>query len=208
MISLVTLVGLLAAFCTTVSYVPQLKKVWQTRSTEDISLKMRPSSQSASQTDEPDDAKSISWVDDDATDRDRRMSDPVPEDFSITIPVTLRRRGVETKLIIEPPDGGLRLDPDPTLIKLMAQAHQWREDILAARFPTMRSLAKAYDKDERHIARLIPLAFLAPTIVEAIIAGSQPADLVAQDLITLRELPAAWNAQRAMLGFVLPQSPR
>ena len=40
MISLVTLVGLLAAVCTTVSYVPQLKKVWQTRSTEDISLKM------------------------------------------------------------------------------------------------------------------------------------------------------------------------
>jgi MtN3 and saliva related transmembrane protein len=40
MISLVTVVGLLAALCTTVSYVPQLKKVWQTRSTEDISLKM------------------------------------------------------------------------------------------------------------------------------------------------------------------------
>ena len=72
----------------------------------------------------------------------------------------------------------------------------------------MRSLAKAYDKDERRIARLIPLAFLAPTIVEAIIAGSQPADLVAQDLIMLRELPAEWNTQRAMLGFVLPQSPR
>jgi MtN3 and saliva related transmembrane protein len=39
-ISLTTLVGLLAAVCTTVSYIPQLHKVWQTRSTEDISLKM------------------------------------------------------------------------------------------------------------------------------------------------------------------------
>jgi MtN3 and saliva related transmembrane protein len=38
--SLVTLIGLAAAFCTTVSYVPQLKKIWQTNETADISLKM------------------------------------------------------------------------------------------------------------------------------------------------------------------------
>jgi MtN3 and saliva related transmembrane protein len=40
MISFTTIIGLAAAFCTTVSYIPQLKKVWQTRQTEDISLKM------------------------------------------------------------------------------------------------------------------------------------------------------------------------
>ncbi|MEA2929634.1 MAG: MtN3 and saliva related transrane protein [Hyphomicrobiales bacterium] len=36
----VTLIGLVAAFCTTVSYIPQLKKIWVTGETEDISLKM------------------------------------------------------------------------------------------------------------------------------------------------------------------------
>lgn len=36
----VTLVGLVAAFCTTVSYVPQLRKCWSTGSTQDISLRM------------------------------------------------------------------------------------------------------------------------------------------------------------------------
>ena len=40
MISFTTIIGLAAAFCTTVSYIPQLKKVWLTRQTEDISLKM------------------------------------------------------------------------------------------------------------------------------------------------------------------------
>jgi MtN3 and saliva related transmembrane protein len=40
MISFVTIVGLAAAFCTTVSYIPQLKKVWQSGETKDISLKM------------------------------------------------------------------------------------------------------------------------------------------------------------------------
>jgi len=38
--SLITLIGLVAAFCTTISYIPQLKKIWATGETEDISLKM------------------------------------------------------------------------------------------------------------------------------------------------------------------------
>ena len=40
MVSLATVIGLMAAFCTTLSYIPQLKKCWETGSTEDISLKM------------------------------------------------------------------------------------------------------------------------------------------------------------------------
>jgi MtN3 and saliva related transmembrane protein len=32
-------IGLLAAFCTTVSYVPQLMKCWKTGKTDDLSLK-------------------------------------------------------------------------------------------------------------------------------------------------------------------------
>jgi MtN3 and saliva related transmembrane protein len=35
-----TLVGLVAAFCTTASYYPQLKKCWVTGSAGDLSLKM------------------------------------------------------------------------------------------------------------------------------------------------------------------------
>ena len=35
-----TAVGLFAAFCTTVSYFPQLKKCWETGSAGDLSLKM------------------------------------------------------------------------------------------------------------------------------------------------------------------------
>jgi MtN3 and saliva related transmembrane protein len=35
-----TLIGLAAAFCTTISYYPQLKKCWETGSAGDLSLKM------------------------------------------------------------------------------------------------------------------------------------------------------------------------
>jgi MtN3 and saliva related transmembrane protein len=35
-----TAIGFVAAFCTTVSYVPQVRKSWETGSTGDLSLKM------------------------------------------------------------------------------------------------------------------------------------------------------------------------
>jgi MtN3 and saliva related transmembrane protein len=40
LIDFTTLIGLLAAFCTTVSYYPQLKKCWTTGSAGDLSLTM------------------------------------------------------------------------------------------------------------------------------------------------------------------------
>jgi MtN3 and saliva related transmembrane protein len=38
--NLTTLIGLMAALCTTASYIPQLKKCWETGSAGDLSLKM------------------------------------------------------------------------------------------------------------------------------------------------------------------------
>ena len=40
MFSIETLIGFVAAFCTTLSYVPQVRKCWRTHSTGDLSLKM------------------------------------------------------------------------------------------------------------------------------------------------------------------------
>ena len=36
----VTLLGLAAAFCTTIAYLPQVLQAWRTRSTKDLSLPM------------------------------------------------------------------------------------------------------------------------------------------------------------------------
>jgi len=38
--TLETLIGAAAAFCTTVSYIPQLRKCWETGETGDLSLRM------------------------------------------------------------------------------------------------------------------------------------------------------------------------
>jgi MtN3 and saliva related transmembrane protein len=40
MLTLGTLIGAAAAFCTTASYIPQLRKCWETGETGDLSLRM------------------------------------------------------------------------------------------------------------------------------------------------------------------------
>jgi hypothetical protein len=46
----------------------------------------------------------------------------------------------------------------------------------------------------------LPLAFLAPDIVEAILQGRQPVELTALRLKRTR-LPLSWVEQRRLLGF-------
>ena len=51
------------------------------------------------------------------------------------------------------------------------------------------------------ISRVLPLAFLAPDIVEAILDGRQPPELTAARLKRMRNLPLDWQQQRRYLGF-------
>jgi hypothetical protein len=83
---------------------------------------------------------------------------------------------------------------------MIANAHQWWDDLVEHRFPTMRELARAYDKDERYVARVLQLAFLAPAIVDAILDGSNPIEMTAQQLITLPEVPPSWASQELPLA--------
>jgi site-specific DNA recombinase len=49
--------------------------------------------------------------------------------------------------------------------------------------------------------RSLPLAFLAPEILQAILAGKQPLDLTAKGLIRTIYLPLDWQMQKQVLGF-------
>jgi len=51
------------------------------------------------------------------------------------------------------------------------------------------------------VSRHLPFAFLAPRIIEAILAGQQPEDLTAHHLLRLGELPIAWQEQSELLGL-------
>jgi hypothetical protein len=122
-------------------------------------------------------------------------SQPDEDVVTLSSPVVFKRRGVETKIILEGASSPKRSQPDPALIKTIARAHVWFEDIVAGRL-TMTELAAREGMKVSSVAKLLPLAFLAPDIVEAILAGDQSAMIVARRLIR-SDLPVLWKQQRA-----------
>jgi hypothetical protein len=75
---------------------------------------------------------------------------------------------------------------DSALLKAVARARQWSEDLLMGRAKSVAKIAEREGVSDRYVRRLTRLAFLAPQIVEAIVAGNQPPEL------TPRPWPNAW----------------
>ena len=68
----------------------------------------------------------------------------------------------------------------------------WFGDLTSGRATTLSEIAEREGVTRRYVGHLLPLAFLDPGIVEAILAGAQPADLTAQTLIKRTDLPLSW----------------
>jgi DNA invertase Pin-like site-specific DNA recombinase len=121
------------------------------------------------------------------------------EAVQIVIPIAIRRRGAETRLVIENPHEPTK--PDAKLLGLVVQAHRWFADIKARPNVGLHDLGKQYGADPSDISRILPLAFLAPDIVGAILDGRHPPELTAARLKRMRDLPLDWQQQRRYLGF-------
>jgi DNA invertase Pin-like site-specific DNA recombinase len=106
---------------------------------------------------------------------------------------TLRRRGVEAKLVL----GDTSSAVDRTLLKTVAQGWVWFEEIKAG--ATMQAIADREGITQRRVAHLVDLAFLAPDIVQAIVDGRQPPMLTANSLVKSRHRPL-WPHQRAWIS--------
>jgi site-specific DNA recombinase len=119
---------------------------------------------------------------------------------NVSVPFSLKRRGNEAKLII----GDHAEEPilvDEALIKTISNAHRWMQQLQSGAASTVVEIAKAEALDDGEVSRVLPLAFLAPDIVEAILEGRQPLNLTARDLKRLKPLPISWAKQREVLGF-------
>lgn len=111
------------------------------------------------------------------------------KELIFTIPMTMRKRGVEQKLII----GHIpTVQLDQPLIKGLIKAHQWLEMLKSGQ--TYCTIAKAENITESYIRSRISLAFLAPHIQKAIMTGTQPAHLSLEKLIRSK-IPLNWKDQ-------------
>ena len=110
--------------------------------------------------------------------------------------------------LLEPPFG---LEPttcsastrktDPTLLKAVARGHKWFNELISGQAVFTREIAAREGVNERFVRRLIPLAFLSPAIVQAIVEGRHPADLTGEALSRGIDIPVEWAKQDAALGF-------
>ena len=73
----------------------------------------------------------------------------------------------------------------------IAQARGWMDELRTGQVPSGRKLARRDGIDPGDVSRILPLAFLAPDIVEAILSGRQPIDLTATRFKRLPKLPLA-----------------
>jgi len=104
------------------------------------------------------------------------------------------------KGILRNPSEDLHIDTGAreTLLQAIAHAARWSDEIRSSKV-TSEEIAIAEQIGERHVRRLLPLAFLAPSIVEAITDGTAPAGLTVSRMT--EALPHRWADQEKMFGF-------
>ena len=117
---------------------------------------------------------------------------------TISVPIILQRRGVEAKLIITG-SGKNQHQPDPRLCHLIAQARLWFDQLASGKAASVRAIAQHENIYETEVSRILPLAFLAPRIIEAILDGRQAEELTVKSLKRLGPLPSDWEAQQKLL---------
>jgi len=122
----------------------------------------------------------------------------IPIKITRDIPMRLKRRGAEMRLVI---GNSSSAKMDPTLIKAIVRARGWFDELMSGRMTTLTGIASRDSIDLGTVSRMLNLAFLAPAIIESIIAGHQPADLTVEKLIKKVDLPLDWAEQKRLLGF-------
>jgi hypothetical protein len=119
---------------------------------------------------------------------------------TLDIAIAFRRRGVEQKLVLNDASAK-RIEPDAALINAVTSAHRWFQELATGEVHSVKDLAERHGVDKGDVSRILPLVFLAPDIVDAILEGRQPVELTVSRLKRLRILPVLWDDQRRLLGF-------
>jgi site-specific DNA recombinase len=113
------------------------------------------------------------------------------------IVIKVKRQGQGKRIFL--PAGEQKSAPNQTLIKAVVRAHAWRRMLESEDGLSVRRLAARQNLSHRYINRLLPLAWLAPDVVEAILDGTQLPEVSLDQLTT--EFPIDWAEQRRLLAL-------
>jgi site-specific DNA recombinase len=129
----------------------------------------------------------------DASDEQRQ-----PQLITLLTPLEMKRRGQEARIVLAS-SATTNFKLDPVLADLVARAHLYLDLLIKQPGTAVAAVAEQHRIHPAEVGRILPLAFLAPSITEAILTGRQPADLTGRPLARL-DLPMSWQDQRQILS--------
>ncbi len=120
----------------------------------------------------------------------------VADGVAVSIPVTLKHR--QGAVILEPlGETKVAGRIDRALVRGVALATSWASRLASGEASSLKAIALSEGYCEHYAARLLPLAWLAPDLVEMILQGRQP-PAISLGALTRKPIPVVWEAQREL----------
>jgi site-specific DNA recombinase len=114
---------------------------------------------------------------------------------------TLKRAGMEMRF--EVPAGHLQVTREnPALMSALVCARDWLDRVLRGEASNQRDLAAQTGHDERYVSKVMPLAFLAPDLMESILDGTQSPQWSLNTLLATKAF--SWREQCAATSRMRP----
>ena len=116
--------------------------------------------------------------------------------ISIAIPTSQSNYGHEPRLRLEPAGSGL-FSRDERLVEMISRAFSAREQLHRL---DQHQLANLPVTKLRHLQRTARVSYLDPTIIRAILGGTQPSRLSARSVWRMSDLPSTGPVSAKRLG--------
>ncbi len=120
------------------------------------------------------------------------MRRPLPETVTVHVPFRFAKRGGRKEMVL-PAGVPVTREIDNTLVKALARAFRWKRMLESGEYATIAELAERERMAPSYLTRVLRLTLLAPGVVEAILDGTQGAEMTLAGL--LDGVPVEWKWQ-------------
>jgi DNA invertase Pin-like site-specific DNA recombinase len=123
------------------------------------------------------------------------------DQLNLTLPVRAKFRGGRGQVLAA--NGCVATNEtcaNPSLLKALGRAHAWISMLLQGKAQSIEDLARQASKHRGDIAPILRLAFLSPSMTQAILEGRQPSDLTLSKFLEM-DIPLSWAKQAELLTF-------
>jgi DNA invertase Pin-like site-specific DNA recombinase len=117
-----------------------------------------------------------------------------PECLTFTAPFTIKRRGIEAKIVC----GTTSANVDEVFVRGLAQSHHYLQRVRSGEL--VADIARTNGGTQPPIRHKLKVAFISPRIVEAVLEGRQPPDLTLERLLRT-PIPLDWDEQEQLFGL-------